>query len=257
MSSEKIFKNGLVSVIVPVYNAEQFIQETIESVLAQTYKNMEIVIVDDCSKDSSEAIIKRMKKFYSNIIYHKFENNHGAAVARNVALNIAQGQYVAFLDSDDLWKPTKIEEQINLMKDKKSSFCYTAIEMMNDIGEVIKSKRNVIELIDYNFLLKNTMIATSSVIIDRIALGDFQMPLRRAGQDYATWLMLLRKGAVACGINEALVKYRIRKHSLSSNKLKSIKQVWEIQTQDEKINKVSAVFHVFCFGYNALKKYLL
>lgn len=255
MNNKQTFTNGLVSVIIPVYNAEKFIGETVESVIAQTYKNIEIVIVDDCSKDSSEIIIKRLKSTYSNIIYQRCENNHGAAVARNTALKIAKGQYVAFLDSDDLWQPTKIEKQINLLKAKNLSFCYTAIEMINDIGEVIKSKRNVIELIDYNFLLKNTMIVTSSVIIDRIALGDFQMPLRRSGQDYATWLMLLRKGVVACGINKPLVKYRISNNSLSSNKLKSIGQVWDIQVKEEKIAKVKALFNVVYFCINAIKKH--
>ena len=109
----------------------------------------------------------------------------------------------------------------------------------------------------YKYLLHNTIIATSSVVIDRKVLGDFRMPLRRGGQDYATWLMLLRGGAVARGINEALVRYRVADGSLSSNKFKSIRQVWEIQTQDEKIPKISAAFHVMCFGFNAFKKYFL
>ena len=123
--------------------------------------------------------------------------------------------------------------------------------MMDEKSETIKGKRNIKETCDYKYLLHNTIIATSSVVIDRTVLGDFRMPLRRGGQDYATWLMLLRDGAVACGINEALVRYRVARGSLSSNKFKSIKQVWEIQTQDEKINKFIAAFHVMCFCFNA------
>ena len=111
--------------------------------------------------------------------------------------------------------------------------------MIDENDNLLKNKRNIKETCDYKYLLHNTIIATSSVIIDRTILGDFRMPLRRGGQDYATWLMLLRNGCIARGINEALVKYRISSNSLSSNKFKSIKQIWEIQTQDEEINKLS------------------
>ena len=181
----------------------------------------------------------------------------GAGAARNKALELAKGQYVAFLDSDDICMPHKISRQIELMKLTSTPFSYAAIEMMDEKGETIKGKRNIKETCNYKYLLHNTIIATSSVVIDRNILGDFRMPLRRGGQDYATWLMLLRNGGVARGINETLVRYRVASGSLSSNKFKSIKQVWEIQTQDEKINKISAAFHVVCFGFNAVKKYFM
>ncbi len=253
---EKTYLEDTVSVIIPVYNAARFLDRTLGSIFAQTYKNIEIVLVDDCSKDESAEIIARYQKEHPEIVYHLQETNQGAAVARNTALELAKGRYVAFLDSDDMWYPEKIERQITLMKEKDAAFCYTAIEMVNNDDEVVKKKRKVKEKIDYRFLLHNTMIATSSVLSDRKKTGDFRMPLRRGGQDYATWLMLLRDGTVAYGINEALVKYRVGNSSLSSNKFKSIKQVWQIQTQDEKIGKISALFHVFCFSINALIKYL-
>ena len=143
------------------------------------------------------------------------------------------------------------------MKEKKSPFSYAAIEMMDEEGKTIKGKRNLKETCAYKYLLHNTIIATSSVIVDRSMLGDFRMPLRRGGQDYATWLSLLRNGAVACGINETLVRYRVGSNSLSSNKFKSIKQVWEIQTKDEKIGKLQVLLNVCGFIVNALKKYFL
>lgn len=251
------YVKGLVSVITPVYNAEKVIEKTLESVFAQTYKSIEIVLVDDQSKDNSAAIIKKIQENHPEIVYYLQPQNMGAGAARNKALELARGQYVAFLDSDDIWMLNKIHLQIKLMKARGSPFSYTAIEMMDEKGALIKGKRNIKENCDYKYLLHNTIIATSSVVIDRTVLGDFRMPLRRGGQDYATWLMLLRNGTIACGINEALVRYRVASGSLSSNKFKSIKQVWEIQTQDEKINKMSAAFHVMCFGLNALKKYLL
>lgn len=252
---ERQYVEGRVSVITPVYNVEKYIDKTLESIFAQTYKDIEIVLVDDCSKDNSAQIIAKYKEKHPEIIYFLQPKNMGAGAARNKALELASGQYVAFLDSDDFWLPKKTEKQIKLMKKKKSPFSYAAIEMMDEEGKTIKGKRNLKETCDYKYLLHNTIIATSSVIVDRSMLGDFRMPLRRGGQDYATWLSLLRNGAVACGINETLVRYRVGSNSLSSNKFKSIKQVWEIQTQDEHINKIAAAFHVGCFGFNAAKKY--
>ena len=251
------FVKDLVSVITPVYNAERFIQQTLESMVAQTYENIEFILVDDCSSDGSAKIIQSFKKKHSNIVYHLQEKNMGAGVARNKALEIAKGQYVAFLDSDDLWVPEKTKRQIDLMKSTGTPLCYAAIEMIDEQGKNIKGKRSIPEECDYNLLLHNTLIATSSVIVDRNQLGDFRMPIRRGGQDYATWLMLLRDGVVSKGINEVLVKYRISKGSLSSNKFKSIKQVWDIQTQDEQISYLIATYNILLFLINGLKKYIM
>jgi teichuronic acid biosynthesis glycosyltransferase TuaG len=251
------FVKDLVSVITPVYNAENFLTKTLRSVINQTYKNIEIILVDDCSKDNSAEIVNRFITDKTSIVYHLQDMNRGAGAARNKALELAKGQYVAFLDSDDVWLPQKIERQISLMKEKKIGFSYTAIEMIDENGKKIKSKRNIKETCDYKYLLRNTIIATSSVVVDRNILGDFRMPLRRGGQDYATWLMVLRNGEIAYGINDVLCQYRVASGSLSSNKFKSIKQVWEIQTQDENIGEIKVIFHVCCFVINSLKKYLL
>lgn len=251
------YVEGRVSVITPVYNAGKYIENTLKSVFAQTYEDIEIILVDDCSNDSSAQIIAKNKETHPEIVYFLQPKNMGAGAARNKALELASGQYVAFLDSDDLWMPEKTDKQLQLMKKKESPFSYAAIEMMDEEGNTIKSKRKLKETCDYKYLLHNTIIATSSVIVDRTVLGDFRMPLRRGGQDYATWLMLLRDGVVACGINETLVRYRVGSNSLSSNKFKSIKQVWEIQTRDEGINKLSAAVNVGWFIFNALKKYFL
>ena len=256
MYLKKKYNNEVVSVITPVFNAEKYIKQMVESAINQSYPNIEIILVDDCSEDNSAKMIKELQKKYSNIIYHLQPKNMGAGVARNTALELATGRYVAFLDADDIWKTEKIARQIALMKSKKSPMSYTAIEIINENGLLVKEKRNVKEEINYNFLLHNTMIATSTVVIDRKKMGDFRMSLRRGGQDYATWLKLLRNGAVAVGINEALGQYRITPGSLSSNKLKSIRQVWEIQAQDEKIGKIAVVWHIICFSFNGIKKYL-
>lgn len=258
MSDNREYIEGLVSVITPVYNAEKVIGATLESIFAQTYKQIEIVLVDDCSSDNSQEVICNYMKNHPEIVYYKQPTNQGAGAARNKALELAKGQYVAFLDADDLWYPEKIEKQIKLLKEKNGAFSYTAIEMIDAEGKIVKKKRKVKEMVNYKFLLRNTMIATSTVVVDRTILGDFRMPLRRGGQDYATWLMLLRNGTIAYGINEALEQYRVgNKNSLAGKKGKSIKQVWEIQTKQEHINKVCAFFNVCFFIFNALKKYLM
>ena len=134
-----------VSVITPIYNAEKYVEKTLTSVFAQTYENIEIVLVDDCSKDKSAEIIAQLKKQHPEIIYFLQPRNMGAGAARNKALELATGQYVAFLDSDDLWLPEKTAKQIALMKEKKSPFSYAAIEMMDEYGKTIKKKRNIKE----------------------------------------------------------------------------------------------------------------
>ena len=252
-SSEYV--KGMVSAIIPIYNAEKYLDKTLESVLAQTYHNIEIVMVDDRSSDGSAEIIRRYQEKYPQIVYFLQPTNMGAGHARNKALELARGQYVAFLDADDLWKPDKIEKQLKVLSEKKGSFCFTAIEMIDGEGNVIKGKRKVKEEIDYKFLLSNTMIPTSGVMVDRCVKGDFRMHLRRGGQDYATWLKLLRDGTVAYGVDEALVQYRIDGQSLSSNKLKSIGQIWEIQTKDEGIFPVFVAAHILVWCWNSVKKY--
>ncbi|WP_213422569.1 glycosyltransferase family 2 protein [Bhargavaea massiliensis] len=249
--------NDLVSIVIPVYNSEKFILKAIDSALEQTYKQIEIIVVDDCSNDSSEQLLRNYAEIHKIVFYYRLQKNSGAAVARNKAIELAKGRYIAFLDSDDLWYPEKIDKQLKLMKQKKSAISYTAIEMIDENENLLKSQRKVLEKINYKFLLKNTMIATSTVVIDRTITGDFKMPLIRSGQDYATWLLLMRDGLIAHGLNEVFVKYRKVSNSLSSNKIKNIKKVWKIQTEFEGINSVKASYYSVCYALNAFKKHYL
>lgn len=248
------YNNTRVSVIIPVYKVAPFIGRTIESVLNQGYEDIEIVLVDDRSPDNSGEIIKGYQDKYSWIKYILQEKNQGAAVARNTALNAATGRYVAFLDGDDEWCPCKLKKQMAFMKDNDAAMSCTALDTVDAEDKPLGNVRSVKSSIDYSFILKNTMIATSTVMVDRNKTGDFQMPLRRGGQDYATWLMLLRNGAVCHGLNEVLTHYRVLPSSLSSNKFKSFRQVWEIQTVNEGIGKLPALINLCFFAGNALIK---
>lgn len=254
---EQLYDNNRVSVIIPVYKVEQFIDRTLESVLQQDYEDIELVLVDDRSPDKSGEIIKKYQKKYPFIKYILQEKNQGAAVARNTALIAATGRYVAFLDGDDEWCPDKLKKQMAFMQDNDAVMSCTAMDTIDAESKPLGNVRSVSTNIDYSFILKNTIIGTSTVIVDRNKTGNFQMPLRRGGQDYATWLMLLRKGAVCYGLNDVLTHYRVLPSSLSSNKLKSFRQVWEIQTTNEGINKISAFINLCFFAVNAaLKRFM-
>jgi len=244
----------LVSIITPVYNAEKFLSETIESIKEQTYKNWELLLVDDCSKDNSAKIIKEFKRSDDRIKYIKLEKNSGASISRNTGIKNAKGRFIAFVDSDDLWEPEKLEIQIKYMLNKKLGFTFTSYRYMKENGTKTNKVAKAPFKINYNGLLKNTIIGCSTVVIDRAIVGDFQMPLVRRGQDTATWLQILRKEKYAYGIQKDLVNYRLVGDSLSSNKIKALKRTWNTYRNVEKLN-IFKCSYVFCFYiYNAIKK---
>lgn len=249
------YVKGLVSVIIPVYNCEKYIDRTLHSVFTQTYKNIEIILVNDQSKDKSADIIKKYQKVHPEIIYFLQPQNMGAGYARNKALELARGQYIAFLDSDDLWESQKIEKQLNAIKEGHP-FVYCAYDFIDDTGSKIGNKTIIKTEVTYEDELTKTYISTPTVIYDRKFFNDPYMPLRRTGQDYAFWLLLLHK-TDAYGIDEALVHVRRRRDSLSKNKLQSLIDVYEVQTKFEKIGKINAVWNTFRYLLYAIKKKLI
>lgn len=253
----KKYIDGLVSIITPVYNSEKYLEETIVSVLNQSYSNWELILVNDCSTDNSEYLIKKMTRKSEKIILINLEENSGAAVARNTALDYARGQYIAFLDSDDLWEPSKLDKQIKFMRENNYSFTFTDYSLIAENGENYNKINNIIHVpkkINYNFLLKNTIILCSSVVIDRKKIGDFSMPLLRAGQDTATWLKLLKRIDYAHGLNQNLCRYRQRENSISSNKFRAVKRTWHLYRNVERLSLIKSSYVFCCYAYNAVKK---
>ena len=244
----------LVSIITPVYNAERFLSETIKSVKEQTYKNWELLLVDDCSKDNSAKIIKEFNRTDDRIKYIKLEKNSGASISRNTGIRNAKGRFIAFVDSDDLWEPEKLEIQISYMLEKNLGFTFTSYRYMKENGVKTNKVAKAPFKINYNGLLKNTIIGCSTVVIDREIIGEFEMPLVKRGQDTATWLQILRNEKYAYGIQKDLVNYRLVGDSLSSNKIKALKRTWNTYRNVEKLN-IFKCSYVFCFYvYNAIKK---
>lgn len=244
----------LVSIITPVYNAERFLSDTIKSVQNQTYKNLEILLIDDCSKDNSAQIIKEFQKYDNRIKYIKLKKNSGASVSRNEGIRNAKGRFIAFVDSDDIWKPEKLEIQIKYMLKENLGFTFTSYRYMKENGELTNKIAKAPSKINYNGLLKNTIIGCSTVVIDKDIVDYFEMPLVRRGQDTATWLQILRKEKYAYGIEQDLVNYRLVGESLSSNKIIALKRTWNTYRNVEKLGLLKSSY-VFCFYvFNAIKK---
>ncbi|WP_121610971.1 teichuronic acid biosynthesis protein TuaG [Mesobacillus foraminis] len=249
-------KQPLISIITPSYNAGAFIGQTIESVQKQTFQEWEMLIVDDCSSDDTREKVGQYAAEDSRIRLICLEENGGAAVARNTALRAAEGRYVAFLDSDDCWKPEKLERQLRFMQENGYAFTFTGYELVSPNGEPLNKEVAAPAEISYTGLLKNTIIGCLTVMIDRNQTGRFQMPNIRTRQDLATWLSILKKGHVAYGLNEVLAEYRTGNPSISKNKWKALKMNWFVYRKVEKLNVMKACWCFSHYAFNAVAKRL-
>ena len=252
-----VWNKDLVSIITPAYNSENFIEETINSVKNQTYTNWEMIIVDDNSTDGTREIVKHYCREDKRIKLIVMTENAGAAVARNKALKEAEGKYVAFLDSDDKWKPDKLKLQIEFMKKNNYGFTFTKYEYINDEKNELKKEFPVPLSLNYFQALKTTVIGCLTVVIDREIIGDFEMPLVRRGQDNLTWLEILKRGHIAYGYNVNLAEYRRVSGSLSNNKFKAIKRQWNNYRYEVKLPLVKCVYYYTHYVFNSIKKYYL
>jgi teichuronic acid biosynthesis glycosyltransferase TuaG len=247
-------ENNLVSIITPAYRTKDFIAETIESVISQTYQDWELLISDDCSPDNLAEVVKKYTAKEPRVKYFKMEQNGGPANARNLSLSNANGRYVAFLDSDDLWHPEKLEKQINFMQKHNYTFSYTAYQRIKMNGEKFPFINKIPEKIDYKMLLKNTAISTLTVILDKSKIKNIKMTPGWGYDDYVLWLDILKTGTFAYGLNENLALYRVMDKSVSSNKARAIYWVWNIYRKQQKINLVFSLFYISSFLLNAFFK---
>lgn len=249
-------KKDLVSIIVPVYKAEQFLKDTIKTVEEQTYTNWELIFVNDCSPDNSVEIIENTMKQNTKIKLINLEKNSGAAIARNTGIGAARGQYIAFLDADDLWNREKLEKQVKFMKEKDCAFSFTGYEFADENGVGNGKIVNVPKSINYKQALKNTTIWTSTVMFDVQKLGKelIQMPNVKRGQDTATWWKVLKQIDNAYGINEVLSYYRRTNESLSANKIKALKRTWNLYRNVEHLNMFYSFYNFCWYVLNAVRR---
>ncbi len=243
----------LVSIITPAYNCEKYISETIESVIAQTYQNWEMIIVDDCSKDNTLEVIKTYAEKDDRIKWHRLEVNSGAAIARNTAVSKAKGKYVAFIDSDDMWLEMKLEKQVFFMEENNYNFTCTSYSKINELGNPIKKAVKAKPKSHYKKILANNTIGNSTAMYNAKELGYVTIPNIKKRNDFVMWLKILKKEKYVYGISEPLAQYRIRNGSLSNGKKGLIKYQWYVYREIEKISFIKSSYYLL---YNIIIKVL-
>lgn len=214
---------GLVSVIMPAYNSEKFISEAIQSVLNQTYANWELIIVDDASDDSTIHIVENFQKKDTRIKFFRNSCNHGTHYARNKAIKAASGDFIAFLDADDLWKPEKLFKQLILIEGENLAACFSSYDLMDENGDLLNKKVEALPQLSYEKLLKANYVGNLTGIYSIKKLGKIYCPEIRKRQDWALWLKVINNGGSMKGILESLALYRIRNNSISQNKAEMLK----------------------------------
>ena len=244
--------NSLVSIITPFYNSSKFIEECVNSVAVQSYSNWELLIVDDFSDDNSKELLLSLEKKDERIKVTFLDNNIGAAKARNVAIRQARGKYIAFLDSDDFWEKNKLEKQIKFMEKKDIAFSFTSYSPISEDGSVSFPAIKAPYKIDYFAYLKNTIIGCLTVVIDKEKVGDFEMPIIKSSHDMALWLLIMKRGFEAYGLNESLANYRIVSTSNTANKLRSANDVWKVYRQFEKLSFFYSIWCFLNYAFNAI-----
>ena len=241
----------LVSVIIPTYNCGKFIQESVQSVINQTVDDWEIQLVDDCSTDNTKDIIDPFLKRFPNIHYYLFKNNYGPAVARSEAIKQAKGKYCAFLDSDDIWMPDKIERQISFMEKNKIDFSCSAYRLMgiqgNDFHRIIIPPAHT----SYKkCILLSNPISNLTAVYNQDSLGKFVVPPIKKRNDFALWLQILKKTEFCYGLKDVLASYRTgRTESVSHNKFSQAKYHWELYHNIEKHNVLRSLFEMGCWAF--------
>lgn len=239
----------LISIVVPVYNAERFVRETMDSVLAQSYPHWELLLVEDGSSDGTVSVIEHYieEREETRIRLIRQPANMGAAMARNRGVREAKGRYIAYLDADDLWAPKKLEHQLRFMQERDIAFAFTGYEFADERGVGTGKVVRVPESLTYRQALSNTTIFTTTVMFDRTKFEEelLQMPNIKS-EDTALWWKVLRHGYTAYGLDENLASYRRAGKSLSSNKLEALRRIWNLYRQAEGMSIPSSMWH-FCF----------
>ncbi len=249
----------LVSIIVPVYNAENYIAETIACVTAQTYTEWELLLVEDCSKDKSLSVIEQCleEQRDNRIRLIRQPTNMGAAKARNRGIKEARGRYIAYLDADDLWVPEKLEKELQFMREKEAAFVFTGYEFADEQGRGTGKVVHVPDMLCYRQVLSNTTIFTTTVMFDTAKIDRelLEMPAVKS-EDTALWFRVLREGYTAYGLDENLVRYRRSGNTLSANKLEALRRIWHLYRRNEGLSVPRSAWH-FCFwAVRAVKRRL-
>ena len=246
----------LVSIIVPVFNSSKSVIETLTSIMNQTYKNWEAILINDASTDNSLEVIERFCGLDQRFTVINLKKNGGVSTARNQGILKAKGEYICLLDSDDYWKPEKLKVQIEFMIRKKIQFSFTGYELIDEKSIPLNKVIEVPESINYNELLKMNCIGCLTVMLDADLLKKYKFP-SMGHEDYANWLIILKENKIsAYGIKNSLAYYRKSRNSLSGNKFKTINWTRKIYYNHLKLGFINSLFRTVIFSINTSLKYI-
>jgi len=236
----------------PAFNAAQYLESAASSALNQTFENLELIIIDDASKDETLDIATRIREADQRVKVIESEQNAGVAAARNKGLALAEGKYIAFLDSDDLWLPSKLEKQLACMQNDKANICYSAYQRIDEKGKVLGEVWPP-ERLDYKKLLQSNFIGNLTGIYNARELGKEYLTEFKH-EDYVAWLSLVKRSGNAISVNEILGKYRVYSGSTSANKFRTILWQWKIYRDSQSLGLVKSMVYMCCYAYYAVTK---
>ena len=242
-------KNNI-DIILPNYNSSKFLKQTLNSIIMQTYKNWKLIIIDDCSDNKTKNILKKYSKDKRIKIFWLKKNN-GAGFCRNYGIKNSKSPYVAFIDSDDVWKKNKLEKQIIFMKKNNYSFSYTNYETFGDKRKIIIPPLRF----DYKSFINNTSIGTSTMMVKRKELKNIKFTNSKICEDYYFKCKLLKRVKFAFCLNEFLTRYRIRHNSMQSSNIKNIFWIWKINRDFNKLGIINNLTSIINISINSIKKY--
>ncbi|MBE0638003.1 MAG: glycosyltransferase family 2 protein [Bacteroidales bacterium] len=244
-----------VSIITPTFNSERFIEETIRSILVQTYHDWELLITDDASADHTVNIVKKFAGIDQRIKLFQLNENMGAATARRHSIDQATGRFIAFCDSDDLWTPDKLEKQIGFMLVNNYVFTFAPYHIIDEDGKEL-GLSTTRSKVNYRDILRTCDIGCLTAVYDRHHLGNMYMANIKKRHDYTLWLEILRKIQYAYSYPEPLGYYRLRPHSISKNKMKTMYYIWKVYRDVEKIPFARSLWYLIVYAFYGLKKYI-
>ena len=239
-----------IDIILPNYNSSKFLKQTLNSIIMQTYKNWKLIIIDDCSDDKTKNILKKYSKD-KRIKMFWLKKNNGAGFCRNYGIKKSKSPFVAFIDSDDVWKKNKLEKQIIFMKKNNFSFSYTNYETFGEKKKIIIPPLRF----DYKSFINNTSIGTSTMMVKRKELKNIKFTNSKICEDYYFKCKLLKRVKFAFCLNEFLTRYRIRHNSMQSSNIKNIFWIWKINRDFNKLGIINNLTSIINISINSIKKY--
>lgn len=245
----------LCSVVIPVYNCFETLGQTIQSVLNQSYNNLEILVINDQSTDRSLDIVKNFAEKDKRIHIIENRKNLGVAQSRNKGFENIKGEYVALLDGDDIWESKKLEQQIAALQNTNCDFCYSSYSYINGAGKEVGHPHIIPDSCTYEDLLKENFICCSSVVLRSELTQKYKMTSEFFHEDFVYWLELLKSGYSGIGCSQVLVKYRVSQKGRSYNKLSAAKNRWLIYRKYCKLDILSSLYYFSHYAFNGFNKY--